>query len=148
MNGLQILDLLSHDEALTTPLSNDEDVVAQFAEKLVANAIDSIKTLRELRPRMFPSTADLKSLEIARALRVEFEKWVQDAEALFAEGMQLRAAGHSIPRLEELGDYSGHTQAMLQVSLESHLRSIEQADRGEVISIEEMRREIQLNGNR
>jgi hypothetical protein len=150
MSGIHLLDLLSHERGFSQSNEANESLVAKLAARMVINSIETIKVLRELRPKMFPSSTEPQAIALAKALRVEFEEWVSDAESLLAEATSLNRAGHSIPHLNELGDFSGLTQAMLQITLEDHLESLDQVRRGETVtysSMGELRRELQLNRN-
>jgi hypothetical protein len=147
MTGTNLFDCLSEqNNAQVDP--NNAETLHSLAAQMVASAIASVKTLRPLRPLMFPIDSTPEKLAVATALRLEFEQWVADAEGVYQRSCALVAAGTQVPHLSELNDFIGLTQAMLQVTLESHLESVDQLRRGEVhrySSVGELRRELQLN---
>lgn len=144
MTGTQVFDRLALENNASPDHASDADALARLAEQMVAASIASGKMLRELRERMFPASNDPGALAVASALRADFEQWATDAEAVFERAGKLERAGRPIPGSCELGDLIGMTLAMLQITLDDHLRSLEQIRAGGTISLQELRRELQL----
>lgn len=144
MTGTQVFDRLAGDIKSSVDHPPDEDALARLAEQMTAASITSGKMLRELRERMFPINDEPSALDVAHTLRAEFQQWVAESQAVFERAQRLELAGRPIPGTRELGDLIGVTLAMLQVTPQDHLRSLRQARAGKTLSIEELRRELQL----
>jgi hypothetical protein len=145
MTGTTIFDCLAGERRSPDQTTDDAEALRELAEHMVAAAITSGQALRSLRHRMFPSEPSGINLAIAKALRVEFEKWVNEAGELYTRCAALDRGGHAIADLPELNDLMGRAQAMLQITLESHLSSLN--DPGKPWSIEEVRRELHVQGH-
>ena len=146
MTGTQLFDSLAL-EADSTREASDAGELARLAEQMVAASISSGQMLREQRDRMFPTTSDSAALSVAHALRTEFQEWVRDAETVLTRATGLKH-GHAISKIGDLRDLIGLTDAMLQITPESHRRALDQVRTGETISIGELRRELQLERGR
>lgn len=120
------------------------DRLARLAEDRVAAAIASGKSLRELRSNLFPSDRDPNAVEVAKLVRGEFEQWVRDAEQTYARASRLGQTGREVAGTGELADLIGSIKAMLQITLEDHFEALDQLANGESVSMEELRRELQL----
>jgi hypothetical protein len=120
------------------------DRLARLVEDRVAAAIAAGEELRDLRSNLFPSDRDDKSVEVAKLVRGEFEQWVRDAEQTYARASRLKQTGREVPAIEELANLIGSAKAMLQITLADHFEALDQLARGETVSMEELRRELQL----
>ena len=120
------------------------DRLARLAQDRVSGSIASGKALRELRSNLFPSDRDSKSVEVAKLVRGEFEQWVRDAEQTCSHASRLKQAGRDVPGIDKLVDLIGSAKAMLQITLNDHFEGLDQLARGESVSMEELRRELQL----
>ena len=126
-------------------IANDVyDRLAIVAEQMVSAAITSGKALRELRSDLFPADREPRALEVAELVRGEFEQWVRDAEQAYARAHRLEQTGRAVAGTNELIDLIGSAKAMLQITLADHFEALDQVARGESISMEELRRELQL----
>lgn len=143
VTGTHVFDRLSQNEHQSADAPSDEAVLTRLAEQLVTSSILSGRMLRELRLRMFPLKREAAAVAVAQTLRAEFQEWVQDAEATYARARQVEKSGKPVRGTGELGEMIGTTLAMLQITLEDHFRSLEQGP-GRPLSIEELRRELQL----
>lgn len=143
MTGTQIFDRLALDESCSPATASDADDLIRLAEQMVSTAITSWEMLSGLRPRMFPATREPRGVGIAEASRAEFDRWAKDAEEAYTRACGLERAGSPVTGTRKLGDLLGITRAMLQVTIESHFRAIEQVARGEFISAAELRHELQ-----
>ena len=144
MTGTPVFDRISSDVEDSSRVPPAERVLPRLAEQMVAASLTSGRMLRELRERMFPSEAEPKAIAVAQILRDEFEQWVRDAEAAYGRARALEGRGQQIPGIRELSDLIGMTMAMLRVSLEDYFRSLDQAELVPTVTIEELRRELQL----
>jgi hypothetical protein len=142
MTGANLFDCLVERGKSQIVDQEDAETLRALAEQMVAAAIASIKTLRPLRPRMFPLDATPENLALAKALRAEFEQWVSEAHAAYERSRALVNAGVQVANHSELDDLIGLTQAMLTITLDSHLQSLD--DPCKPWSIEEARRELYL----
>ena len=144
MTGTQVFDRLARAQNGLGEQVADRETLARLAEQMVSASVTSGKMLRELRERMFPAIEDPEALAVAKTLRCEFEEWVAEAEDVFERARRLEAAGRPIRLTQELGDLIGITRAMLTITLNDHLRSLAQIRTGDTVSMEELRRELQL----
>lgn len=144
MTGTQVFDRLSLDEKHSVQRSSGAPMLPHLAEQMVSASLTSGRMLRELRDRMFPSQPDPGAIEVAQTLREEFTAWVADAEAAYRRAQQVERRGQKVSGADELGDLIGATRAMLQITLEAHLRSLNHSAGPHVVPIEDLRRELQL----
>ena len=142
MTGTHVFDRLSQHENKSAGASPDEGVLPRLAEQMVTSSILSGRMLRELRYRLFPTTLAPEAVAVAQTLRAEFQQWVEDAESAYARARQLETSGRRVPGTGELGDMIGATMAMLEVSIEDF--PLQRMGPSEAVSIEELRRELQL----
>ena len=83
MTGTNLFDCLAEQKKAHVVDQDNAETLRVLAEQMVAAAIASVKTLRPLRPLMFPIDPTPEKLAVASALRAEFEQWVTDAEAVY-----------------------------------------------------------------
>ena len=143
MTGTQVFDQLAQDRHSSEELASDPAELPRLAQQMVATSVTSGKMLRELRDRMFPSEEKPETRAIAQVLRAEFELWVAEAEEVYQRAGRLESAGHPVPGSRELDDLIGRAKAMLQIRLDDHFRSL-QSKEGKTFTIQELRRELQL----
>jgi hypothetical protein len=141
MTGANVFDCLAGQNKSQVD-QDDAETLRVLAEQMVAAAIASVISLRPLRPRMFPLDPTPDKLAVATALRAEFEQWLSEAQAAYDRSSALRKEGIVVANLSELNEYIGLTQAMLTITLESHLKSLR--DKHKPWPIEEVRRELHL----
>lgn len=144
MTGIHVFDRLLLDPQKSIDAPVDPRLLPRLAGQMVTAAIASGKMLRELRTRMFPSGREPHAIAVAQALRDEFEQWAQDAEDALERAEPFAKSGQAIVGADELRDLIGMTKAMLGVTLDSHLRSLEEAASDQTVTIQELRRELQL----
>jgi hypothetical protein len=144
MTGTDLFDCLAEQKKAHVVDRDNAETMRALADQMVAAAIASVKSLRTLRPLMFPVDATPERLAVAKALRAEFEQWVADAEAVYQRSLALSAVGIQVANLSELNDFIGLTLAMLTVTLESHLKSLQGVANAKVMTMEELRRELHL----
>jgi hypothetical protein len=82
--------------------------------------------------------------EMALALQGAYEDWAYRADAMLKRLDRLERQGRHVSGSDALRDSHGRTMAMLSVSLDDLEAAEMEAERGEVISGEELRRELQL----
>lgn len=142
MTGTNLFDCLAEQNKSHVVDPDDTETMRGLAEQMVSTLIASVKTLRPLRPRMFPLDPTPEKLAVAKALRAEFEQWVSEAQSVYERSRALGNVGIQTANLSELDNYIGLTQAMLTITLDSHLKSLR--DEYKPWSIEEARRELHL----
>lgn len=118
------------------------DLTAEQAEHWVAAALAEAKALRQHDEQLFPSTDDAAALGRAHALHDAWSRWAEGAEVLFERVRPLLAARRHVAGANDLDYAIGRARAMLQITPEDHVAAADQVRRGEVVSGEEVRREL------
>lgn len=124
-------------------LSRIEELTPGAAERWVAAALAEAAALREHDDLLYPPTDDPKDLETAESFRASWRQWADDADALLA-----RLSEGDVPGAADLDYAVGLARAMLKVSPRAMQRRREQVVRGEVHTVEEVRRELGLTDRR
>jgi hypothetical protein len=133
MSTMDVSTLLPHLGELT-PDALDRWVAAVLAQEAALRAHDA---------RLYPRDPAL--MAAAERLHEAWRSWAEDAEAVLRQVQRTRdATGVSVPRLDELRDAVGRALAMLQLPPSVIAKRREQVARGDVYSIEEVRRELRL----
>jgi hypothetical protein len=112
------------------------------AEHWIAASLAEARALRQYDDKLFPPTADPAVLDPAKELHAAWARWADEAEALYERVRPLLRAGRSVDGAQDLDRAIGRTRAMLQITPESWLEGLEEVHRGDVVSQEEMRREL------
>ena len=118
------------------------DLTAEQAEHWVAAALAEARALRQHDGQLFPSTDDAAAVRTAKALHAAWARWAEGAEALFERVRPLLAGRRHVAGASDLDYAIGRARAMLQITAEDHIAAGEQVRRGEVVSGEEVRREL------
>jgi len=110
------------------------------AQRWVAAALAHARALAAYDDRLYPR--DPAQQISAQHLHDAWRGWVEDAETVLRQAEALTSTDDEMPGLEALQDEIGFRQAMLDMppALIAHRR--EQVERGEVFSVEEVRREL------
>ena len=112
------------------------------AEHWITAALAEAKALRQYDDKLFPPTADPAVLDPAKELHAAWARWADDAEVLYERVRPLLRARHYVNGAPDLDRAIGRTRAMLQITPESWLEGLEEGRRGDVVSHEEIRREL------
>lgn len=114
----------------------------EAAEHWIAAALAEAAALRQHDDRLFPEQNDPELLSAAHRLHESWMRWADDAESL----LDHLAYPHSVSadQMQALRDAVGRARAMLKLSPELILARREQIARGNVLTIEEVRRELHL----
>jgi hypothetical protein len=123
-------------------LSNLRELTPEQATQWVAAALAEALALRQHDSQLFPTADDALALLEAQELQTAWRHWADDAEALLQRIALPTQSQGRVNGLSELQDAIGRCRAMLQITPESHTRAIEQSRRGDVVNIEEVRREL------
>jgi hypothetical protein len=130
---VDISTLLPHLGELT-PDARDRWVAAMLAQETALRAHDA---------RLYPHDPAL--MPAAERLHDAWRSWAEDAEAVLQEAQAFRKACRGVvARLDELRDAVGRALSMQQLPPSLIAKRREQVARGEVYSIEEVRRELRL----
>ena len=117
-------------------------LTADQAEHWVAAALAEAKALRQHDEHVFPSSDDPAALRTAKALHAAWARWADAAEVIYERVRPLLAARRHVAGANDLDYAIGRARAMLQITPEDQLAAIGQVRRGEVVSGEEVRREL------
>lgn len=121
---------------------------AEAAERWVAAALAEAAALRAHDDVVYPATDDPAEMRTARRLHAAWGRWADEAEQLLDRLRPARAAGERIAGIDELSYAAARARAMLMLTPEVALERMEQVRRGEVFTIEEVRRELRLASRR
>ena len=142
---LDLLDLPSGDPSAGDSSANG--ALADRARRLVAFSLADYERIRGLDEDLGLLALRYKDPQGANAIRRLYRQWAEQADALLhrlrTDGLRERLSAD----YEKL-DYSvGRTLAMLSITLESLKKADEQIARGEVHSLEEVRRELRARSH-
>ena len=128
-------------------LDNLPELTVEQAETWVAALLAEARALRQHDEHLFPDPKDDAALQLANRLRDSWRQWYDEAVRLL-QRMQAAHPNRHVAGIADL-DYSiararfnlGTTPQLVQARHE-------QAERGEVVTIEELRRELRSSNPR
>jgi hypothetical protein len=126
-------------------LSRLDGLTPEAAERWVAAALAEAAALREHDDQLYPPADDPEALRTAESFRDAWRQWADDADALLA---RLSGDGTVVAGAADLDYAVGLARAMLTLSPQAMQRRREQVARGDVHTIEEVRRELGLTDRR
>ena len=115
---------------------------AEQATAWVAAALAEASALRKYDERLFPRSSEPAEVAYSNAVHRHWAAWSERAERLLALTRPLAERGERINWREQLSDASARTRAFLQITPESHARSLEAARRGDTIDGRIIREEV------
>lgn len=116
------------------------DLNPRVVQRWVAAALAQAAALREHDGWLYPT--DPSKQATAERLHGAWCLWADDAEALLYRAQSVSSGGQAVAGLDELRDAVGRARAILGLPPALIARRREQAMRGEVHPIEEVRREL------
>ena len=128
---------LLHDLGAITPTATERWVAASLAEA---------SALHEHDGWLYPT--DPQRQAAAERLHRAWREWADRGEVFLRHAEAVRAAGHTVAQLDDLRDEVGQITAMLQLGPAVIAQRREQARRGDVFSVEEVRRELRAGHRR
>ncbi len=125
---------------LTTLLPEFGSATHDAAQRWVAAALAHATALAAYDSWLYPR----EPAQQAAALHLHdaWRGWVEDAETVLRQAEALTTTDDEMPGLDVLQDEVGFRQAMLDMPPALIARRREQVERGEVYSVEEVRREL------
>lgn len=127
------IDLLPHLDALTPAA----------AERWVAAALAEAAALREHDSRLFPKTDDPAEMDRARRVRAAWQRWIGQAGELIARlGTDDPSGRRHVAGLYDLRVAHTTARGLVAFTPEELLRQSRQYEAGDMIPIEEVRREL------
>lgn len=142
------LDLLSRPTAdpgaatPTTGTARDDSQLTEKAGALIDFSLAEHEQIAGLDVKLGRLALRYTDWQGAYAIRYLYEQWADRAEELLRRVRSLGLHRVLAEQWEKLLDVVGRTRAMLSISLDSLERADEQIRNGDVISIEEVRREL------
>jgi hypothetical protein len=121
-----------------------EPFSAEVAEGWMTAALAEASALRLHDDKLWPISRNAADLEVAHQLRAVWAQWADDAERLLNRINVYSFPTGAIPHNGELIHALGRTRAMLKLTPEAMIDRQERVDRGDVMTIEEVRRELRL----
>lgn len=118
------------------------ELTVEQAEHWVAAALAEARALRQYDDQMFPRDAGPAGLAAANDLHAAWARWADAADTLYDRLRPLLKTRRHLDGVEDLGHAIGRVRARLQVTPASCVEAREEIRRGEVVSHEEVRREL------
>jgi len=141
MTAVALFDALAAEEA-NGPRADERR--EQLAARLVESSLSDWQRVRQYEDDFSPANFDdlERVREIDRSICAMHSQWLAEAEEVCARARQVAAGGRTVPKIDELENAIGFTQARLMATPGQFVRAIEQVKRGEVIPAKEMRDEL------
>ena len=124
------------------------ELTVEQAEHWVAAALAEEKALRQHDGQLYPDTADASALAAAHELHTAWRHWADEAELLLGRIRPLLDAKRHVGGADDLDYAARRARAMLKLTPETIQARREQVRRGEVLTAEEVRRELRLSPQR
>lgn len=121
--------------------------VAELAARLLEYAMDEYRSIRKLEDALGENRSATFDGQLAGSLRRLYGQWADRGDELLTRVRDLRLRDRLAARFNELDDAVGRTLAMLKVTLEDLDRADEQIRAGQVVSLEEVRRELRARSH-
>jgi len=128
--------------------ADTSEALADRAGRLIDFALAEHERISSLDIGMGRRALDHTDPQGAAAMRRMYQQWADETDALLRRVKTLGLCDRLRAKFDALDRSVGVTLAMLSITLESARRSAEQIERGEVVSIEEVRRELRARSPR
>ena len=125
-------------------LPNLPELTVEQAEGWVAAALAEARALRHHDEQLFPASDDPEALRVADELHAAWRRWADEAAALYERVRPLLNARRHVAGAHDLDYAIGRAYAMLKLSPRDMLARQEQVRRGDVLTAEEVRRELRV----
>lgn len=125
-----------------------DDALADRAERLIDFALAEHERISGLDIGTGRLALDYTDPQGAAAMRRMYQQWADQAHELLRRVTGRGLRDRLRAKFDALDRTVGVTRAMLSITLESSRRSDEQVERGELVSIEEVRRELRARSLR
>lgn len=145
MSALPLFDLLLslQKDGAASVNPGGEERIGHWAGQLVQEALAEISHIRAMDEDIGSARAQAGfDRQAATLLQGAYEDWAGRAEGLLARVARVERRGKTVQGSERLRDEHGRVAAMLQVTIEDLEEAAEQARRGEVYTIDAVRREF------
>ena len=129
-------------------LGNLPDLNLDQAEHWIAAALAEAKALRQHDEQLYPTSDDTAAMRAAHGLHDAWRNWVDNSERLRARLRPLLDARRHVTGVHDLEHAIARAQATVQITPEAMLARREQVARGEVKTLEEVRRELRAAAKR
>jgi hypothetical protein len=123
-------------------LINLPALTAEQAEHWIAASLAESRALRQHDEQLYPTSDEANTMRAAEALHTAWRHWADDAETLLERIRPLLSAKCHIAGSRDLDYEIGRVRAMLRLDPATMLVREAQARLGNVLSIEETRREL------
>jgi hypothetical protein len=125
-------------------LPNSPELTVEQVEGWVAAALAEARALRQHDDHLFPSSDDSDAVRVAEQLHAAWRRWADEASAVYERVRPLLNARRHVSGAHDLDYAIGRTYAMLKLSPRDMPARQEQVRRGEVLTAEEVRRELRV----
>lgn len=148
VGGLSLLDVIGNSPS-TYDGDSPVELQVRMANELVAACLDDhrhIEAIDVCGPAKKWRRVHVRETEAE--MRRLHEQWLAEAAELFERVRAMRRGGRQIERVDELRDAIGSTRTLLMTTVDDLERAREQVGRGEVFTLEEVRRELRARVGR
>ena len=129
-------------------LSALDELTPGAAERWVVAALAEAAALREHEDRLYPADSDVAAMAVAQRLHAAWRRWADDAQTLLDRIRAARDGGQLAHNSNELEKALARARATLQLTPERMNQRRMQARQGNMLTPEEVRRELGLSGRR
>jgi len=117
-----------------------ESELGKLAVRMMHDSLTDFHRIRSYDDRLAMSSPEpVCRPDVVRALWQLYRRWADDAEQVLARA---KSVDKSLQGIEQLNDAIGRVLARLSVTPDQTIRAMEQAMRGEVVPIKELRDEL------
>lgn len=143
MNSLTLIDAVIARTNLSSGASDKETVerVGVWLDHLANSLVADVKLLRQIDNELWSGDANADRI-LFQLVYAEFEQWTKQAEVVLKRIDWLQRRGRKVAQADDLLDYHGRTLARLQVTLDDEDEVDAEFNRGEVLTVEEVRNEL------
>ena len=121
-------------------LEHLEEFTPQAIERWLGAALAEAAALREHDDLLYPHDSERQAA--AEQLHAAWRRWAEEAQRLLNRAEVASSNANKIAGMDTLRDVLGRTQAMLKLTPAMIAKRREQVLRGEVYTMEEVRREL------
>jgi hypothetical protein len=126
----------------TQTLANLPELTVEQAEHWIAAALAEARAMRQHECQLWASSSEPAEVRRAEQLHAVWRKWAEDAKGLLQRVRPLLDARRHVAGVHDLDYAIARVLAMVKIPPADMLKRENQVRRGEVVTMEEVRREL------